>query len=79
MSNIIEKIIFGLGFVNLAATSKETVHDDKKKYCYCECSTERKSSSICKSACYIGFFSEFYFDCMNWEIVIEPKLAKVIL
>ena len=28
MSNVIEKIIFGLGFVNLATTSKERVHDD---------------------------------------------------
>ena len=70
MSNIIEKIIFGLGFVNLAMTSKETVLYWLKKYCYCECSTERKSSSICKSVCYVGFFAEFCFGCMNWEIEI---------
>ena len=28
MSNVIEKIFFGLGFVNLATTSKETEHDE---------------------------------------------------
>ena len=26
--SVIEEIIFALGFVNLATTSKETVHDD---------------------------------------------------
>ena len=33
--NIIKEITFALGFVNLAKTSKETVHDEYKvKDCY---------------------------------------------
>ena len=55
----------GTTYVNYVSPTSKWSMMTKKNCCYCDCSTERKSSSICKSACYIGFFSEFYFGC-NW-------------
>ena len=42
-----------------------------------ECSIERKSSSICKSAYYIGFSLNYFILAVSIEeIVVDHELAK---